>query len=66
MDQQIPHIPTYPYEVLKDHGGYLVMRNTALVAEVIAIKERVARMKLNTEDGLISKPAVPAVRPLAA
>ena len=41
------NVPTYPYETIRDHGGYLVLRNTALVAEVIAIKERQARLKFN-------------------
>lgn len=53
MDETKPHIPTYPYEVLRDHGGYFVMRNTALVAEVLAIKERTARMKFNMEDTVL-------------
>ena len=53
MDEQ-PHIPTYPYETIRDHGGYYVRRNTALVAEVLAIKERAARFKLNLEDTVVS------------
>lgn len=46
-------IPTYPYETIRDHGGYYVRRNTALVAEVLAIKERQARFKLNLEDTVV-------------
>lgn len=46
-------IPPYPYETIRDHGGYYVRRNTALVAEVLAIKERAARFKLNLEDTVI-------------
>lgn len=44
------NVPTYPYETIRDHGGYLVQRNTALVAEVIAIKERQERLKFNTTE----------------
>lgn len=57
MDIESPQIPTYPYEVIRDHGGFYVQRNTALVAEVLAIKERVHRMKFNSEVTCLPKAA---------
>lgn len=47
--------PTYPYEVIKDHGGFVVRRNTALVSEIRAIKERVERQTFNSENGVLPK-----------
>jgi len=46
-------IPLEPYEVLFNRGRFKVLRNTALVAEVIAMKERRVRTKLNYEDGVL-------------
>lgn len=43
MNDNELNYPTYPYDIILDHGSYLVKRNTALVAEVLAIKERAER-----------------------
>ena len=56
MDEQ-PKFPAYPYEVIRDHGGFYVRRNSALVAEVLAIKDRTQRIKFNNEVTVLSKAA---------
>jgi len=40
-------IPLEPYEVLHKVGRFVVKRNTALVAEVIALKQQRIRNALN-------------------
>lgn len=49
-------IPDDPFEVIRDHGAFHVRRNNALVAEVLAIKERIARIAFN-EQVTVSKAA---------
>lgn len=56
MDEQ-PQYPAYPYEVIRDHGGFYVRRNSALIAEVLAIKDRKARIQFNMEVTVLPKAA---------
>lgn len=53
VNDNIANFPVYPYEIIRDRAGYLVMRNTALVNEVILRKERIARAALNAPENLV-------------
>lgn len=55
-DNNMP-LPEDQFEIIRDHGAFLVRRNTALVAEILAMRERANRLKASAVDGFVSKAA---------